>query len=125
MAEAEPLHHAGPEILQHDVGREAQGARRREICGVLQVEDDRALVAIDRSEVLGVARRLRGGRRAGERRPLAHPVALGRLDLDHVGAQVGEQHPAERAGGDLAELDDADAEKGKHAPMVKPETGNG
>ena len=36
----------------------------------------------------------------------AHPVAAGRLDLDHVGAEVGEEHRSERAGEELAEVDD-------------------
>ena len=41
---------------------------------------------------------------------LAHRAArlvagLGRLDLDHVGAHVGEHLPAERPGHDLGELD--------------------
>ena len=86
----------------------AQRAREVAVGRVLEVERDRLLAAVDRSEVLAVA--------AVHRRPLAHRVALGRLDLDDLGAEVGEQHAAERAGGDLAELDDLEArERGAEA----------
>ena len=40
---------------------------------------------------------------------MAVPVAGGRLDLDHLGAEVGEQDAAERAGDVLRVLDHADA----------------
>ncbi len=40
---------------------------------------------------------------------LARQIAADRLDLDHVGTEVGEQHPAERAGEDVPHLEDADA----------------
>ena len=81
--------------------RAAAPARR-----ILEVERDRALVAIDRGEILAVA--------VDERRPGAHEIPVGRFDLDHVGAHVGEQAAAERTGEDLAEFDDFDAGEGKH-----------
>ena len=49
--------------------------------------------------------------------PLAQHVALaGRLDLDHLGAEVAEELPAEGARDDLSELDDPDTgEWSRHA----------
>jgi hypothetical protein len=45
-----------------------------------------------------------------QRRPLPHVVAAARrLDLHDVGAHVGEQHARKRAGGDLPELEHANA----------------
>ena len=43
------------------------------------------------------------------RADLAGDVALGRLDLDHLGAHVGQQQAAIRAGQHVADLDDPDA----------------
>ncbi len=55
----------------------------------LEIEHEAALVAVerDKAHALAVADRRRGA---------AH-VALQRLDLDHVGAHVGEQRAGERA----------------------------
>ena len=39
-------------------------------------------------------------------------VATGSVDPDHVGAEVSEEHPGERAGTDADQLDDAYACKG-------------
>jgi hypothetical protein len=38
---------------------------------------------------------------------------LRRLDLDHVGAEVGQQHAGEWAGHDLADVENADAFEGE------------
>src|SRR5262249_46691448 len=85
---------AGGEILQHDVGNGAQRLQLREACGILQINRDRPLVAVDRREILA-ERRPAVGR--GERRPAAHAVAARRiLHLDDVGAEIGEQRAPER-----------------------------
>ena len=76
----------------------------RQVVGVLEVGHDRALVAVDRGEV--VAEGVVAVRGDGERRPGPHLVTARRLDLDHVRAQVREQHARERPGGDVGELDD-------------------
>ena len=55
-----------------------------------------------------MAELLAGLRVLGDRRPRPHLVAGRRLQLDHVGAQVGEQHARERPGRDVGELDDPD-----------------
>src|SRR5690606_1581712 len=42
--------------------------------------------------------------------------AARRLDLDHVGAEIGAQHRSERAGAILLDSQDRDAREGKHGP---------
>ena len=87
-AEARSVHRAGREALDHDVGaaRELQqdfGAAR-----MLQIERERSLVEIVEPEKqAAVAMR----QVVEERADAARVVAGGRLDLDHVGAHVGQQ----------------------------------
>jgi hypothetical protein len=91
-ADAEPLGHPGPEALDDDVRAGGQGEGQVDAGGLLQVGGDRPLAAVQQIlPVVGVP----GGRGPG-------PV-----QADHVGAEVGQQHGAERAGADAAELDDA------------------
>src|SRR5205807_1557611 len=68
-------------------------------------EHHAALVAVDAGEVATVSPL---GVVFVEGRDHAGHVAVGRLDLDDVGAEVGEQHGAERAGQRLGQIDDAD-----------------
>src|SRR5260370_13831209 len=70
--------------------------------GMAQVERDRPLAAVEGLEVGRVALPL-------ERRHVARAVAAhpGVLDLDHVGAQVGEHLGAEGAGAELRDREDA------------------
>src|SRR3546814_1822810 len=67
-----------------------------DVCSSDLVEAERALVAVHAEVVAGVAALVEG------RPPVAHLVALRRLDLDDVGAVVAEQlravRPAEHAG---------------------------
>ena len=76
------------------------GARRAPVLR-LEVDDDRALPAVERDEVAADAGR--------DRHHVPVAVAGRRLDLDDVGAEVGEEHAAERAGDVLRVLDDAHA----------------
>ena len=69
--------------------------------GLAQRQCERALAAIQRLEPLRLA-----GHELGELPP---GFALGRLDLDHVRAHVGEVLAAERSGDDLGKLEHADA----------------
>jgi len=79
---------------------------------MLQVDRDRALVAVDLQEV---------GALTGDewRAPVAAAVAASRpLDLDHVRAEVGEHHGAERPGQDLGQVEHPDVGEGQvgHGP---------
>src|SRR5450631_194123 len=75
-----------------DVRTADQGQGQLETLGVLDVERDVALAALTAEE---------------RRRGHAHPVPRDRLDLDDVGAQIGEDHRAERSREVLAKVDDA------------------
>src|SRR5205823_14087337 len=75
---------------------------------VLQVEDDRALVGVDGQKA---RRRTLPERRA----PAPRVVALGPLDLDDVGAEVGEDLAGHRPRQRLPDLDDANTVQ--HAPV--------
>src|SRR5581483_1394484 len=84
--------------------------------GVLEVQRHALLVAVEGLEEVAVAV-------AEEVRPnrAADVAALGRvLDLDHLGAEVGEQHAAERAGTVLLDRDDAQSRQGKHGEAMSP-----
>ncbi len=103
VAEAEAVAGARPEGLDDDVGADAQLARERHVGRVLEVERDRALVAVE-AQVVGRAL-------VDERRPPGARVvaAVGALDLDHVGPEVAEAHRAQRAGEHPREVGDEDA----------------
>ena len=107
VIEAEPREPAGPEVLDEHVGVLERPAQDRPAVVRAQVEAERALVAVDREEIgRGPSA---GGRIPHPRRsPAAGRITLGRLDLDDVGTEVGEDHRAVRAGEDGREVDDAD-----------------
>jgi hypothetical protein len=94
-ADAEPLHHAGPEALDERVGLLDQFQQRLDAIGVLQIDADRAS-----SPSQQVATRGRVVRRAVANR-------LRAVDSDHLGPHVGEQHGGERSRADARDLDDA------------------
>ena len=88
------------EGLDQHVGPRAELAGQRAVDGVGQVERDRALVAVQ-AEVVGALAVVPG------RAPGARVVAAVRpLDLDHVGAEVAEQHRRQRAGEHAREVGD-------------------
>ncbi len=68
--------------------------------GMVEVEGDGLLAAIEG---------LVGLRLTGQELPRQPPrLAVDRLDLDDLGAEVGEEHAAERPGDDLGEVQDSD-----------------
>ena len=90
-ANSETVGGARLEALDHDVRDRGHLLERREALGRLQIERHRALVPVPQHERRALA--------AHERRRAAHVVpALGVFDLDNVGAVVGEDHRAVRAG---------------------------
>jgi hypothetical protein len=106
VADAPFLERAGLEVVDQDVGGLEQAQQHLAPLGLGEVERRHALVAVHADEV-------RRGAVAERRAPVAHLVALRRLDLDDVGAVVGEHlravGPAEHAG----QVDDADAKEAR------------
>ena len=85
VAEAQPRHRVGADVVDEDVGGRDQRAQLLAVCLRLQVEHDRALVAVhgheQRAHVLGF----------GVLGAVALAVAAGVLDLDHVRAQIAQR----------------------------------
>ena len=103
-------HQPGTEGLEQHVGALGQPARQLAVALVAEVERDRALVAVQAE----VVRRLAV---APRRTPGARVVAaVGPLDLDHVGAEVAEQHGGERPGEHAREVRDEESVERRHRP---------
>ena len=96
VVDAEPVLHVGPEVLDHDVGLLDQPQERGAARRVLQVERDAALVAVQVLEVGALARAARS---------LAAALVRRHLDLDDVGAPVGELAHAGRAGAHAGQVE--------------------
>ena len=98
VIEAQLLHGAGLEVLADDVGRGDQAQRRLDATGLLEIECDAFLVAVE-------------GRKESRPRPqqAARIVTVDGLDLDDFGTQVAQQHAAGRPHHHVGELDDTDA----------------
>src|SRR3989442_52757 len=86
VVEAHRGHHAGPEVLEHHVGLRHQRGEDLLALGMAQVETDALLAAVVDREVHALA--------AHHRRMAARLLTAGRLDLDDLGAEIGQQHPA-------------------------------
>jgi len=94
IGQPEAPHRSRPEALEQHVGAQRQPPRQLAVARLGQIQRDRALVAVEPQ----VVRRAALGPR---RTPGAGVVAGARaLDLDHLGAQVGERHRGEWAGQD-------------------------
>ncbi len=106
VADAEAVHDAGLRVLDERVRPFDEPQQRVAAVGGLEVEHDAALVAVDAGEVAAV-RPLAVLPR--ERPAVARHVPGRRLDLDHVRAEVGQQHRAERPGQRLRGVDDPQA----------------
>ena len=107
VADPQPLHHAGAEALQQHVGLAHEPQQDLAPRVGLQIDADRALVAVERQEQRAARALLRP--LVARRRP-AHVVAEPRvLDLQHVGAEVGQQPRAEAARQQPREVEHADA----------------
>lgn len=100
------------EVLHEHVCAVEQPVQDREAARVLQVEGDRLLAAVAPHEVRGEA--LRGGVvGAGE------VAAVGALDLDDPGAEVGELAGGEGGGYGLFDGDDGDSVEGQRLCGVR------
>jgi hypothetical protein len=96
VIEAQLLHGLGLEVLAHHVGGGDQPEHRFLALWRVQVQRQAFLVAVEQ--------RKKAGARAEQ---AARVVALGRLDLDHLRAQVAQHHAAGRAHDHVGEFDDA------------------
>ncbi len=92
---AVPFGHAGAERLQHDVGPTDQ-LQDDAAAGLRGHVDGHALLALQDLGPPGL----------GEGDDVAHRVAVELFDLDHPGAEIGEDGGAERGGVEGSELDD-------------------
>src|SRR5262249_23856941 len=111
VVDAETLLHVGAEILDHHVGLPHHSPERGEPRLGLEVEGDRALVAVQVLEV-GTVARAAGG--------VAGPFQLGRrLNLDDVGAPVGELAHAGRARAYPGQVQDGEPLKRARGPWMR------
>ncbi len=97
---AKPVHGAGRVVLDRHVGRRHQPVQQRAALTGFQIEGEAALIAVERAE--------EAGGKAGE--PPGR-IAADRLDLDHVGAEIGEDQPRARTHDGVAEFEHANAGK--------------
>ena len=107
VAEPEPVHDTGAKALDQRVGAGRQAPQQRAAFRLLEVDAQAFLVAIDELvEIAGVTRH----------RPHRADIVAGAgvLDLDHLGAVIGEVLGGERAGQQTGEIEDAQAgERGR------------
>ena len=88
-------------VVMHDVGTRDELQPDLESGGRLEIHRDVALAALTTEE--GLARQ-------------PHTVAVYRLDLDDVGAEITHDHRTERTGKVLTEVDDYHSRQRAHAP---------
>jgi hypothetical protein len=101
----------GNEVLDQRVGRLQQLHEDRAAFGRVCVERQALLVAVEVAEETGA-----------EAAQPPRLVAVDRLDLDHLGPEIGQDHAAGRAEDGVRHLDDANAGKrrrdgGGHGPF--------
>lgn len=107
VVQAEPAHHAGPEVLDDDVRPRDEIARDGAPVGAGEVQREGPLVAVGHRGRVALA--------VDEGRDAPGFVAgAGPLDLDDVGAVVGEDHRAVRPGQEAGEVDDGHPGQGQH-----------
>ena len=114
VAEAELLRLVAAQVREDASDTRTRSSRTAARLGLAEVERERALVAVEALEEERVLALL-------VRRDVARDVAAdGRvLDLDHLGAEVGELHRPERAGAVLLDRDDADVgERPRHSSVL-------
>jgi hypothetical protein len=112
IAEAKAVHDAGPELLDQHVGGADQRHQARCRALRLEVERDAALAAIEQGKA--------GARRAEPGLVATQLVAVsGPLDLDHLGAGLGQDQAGERSGQQRAEVNDLDAGEWLHGCSIR------
>ncbi len=113
VVQPDPLHDAGAEVLDEDVGMGDQLSDVGKVGGHLEVGRDGLLVAVHRVERDRVAVQHAAGERQG-----ASDVAGARtLDLDDARTEVGESHRRDGAGQELAEVQHEQPVEGSDVPF--------
>src|SRR4029079_14585008 len=102
VVETEALHHAFLIVLEEHVGNRNEPARDFDALFRFQVEHDAFLIYVDPQRFVRV------GSGAGLHPEAAKLIALRRLDLDDLGAEMAQKHRAERPGQGVREVDYAD-----------------
>ena len=106
-ADAETVHHPRPEALNNNIGGGREAEKRLTPQRILEVDRQRALVAVERME--------HGRVLVDERRHPAHVVAAGGvLDLDDIGAEIREQQRAERPRKQPGQVEDSNVVECQH-----------
>src|SRR5215472_91832 len=103
VIEAKPAHHARPEILDDHIGGGGESPDRVDGWRRLEIEDDALFPGIELAKA--------GAGAVPQWWPGAHHVALGRLHLDHLGAEIGQQARTMRSGDRGREIEYANAFK--------------
>ena len=78
--QAEPAHGAGPVVFDQHVGLLHQGTGQIALLRLFQVQHHRLLASVECGKVFAEA--------SAQGRPLAHGIALRRLDLGHLGTKI-------------------------------------
>jgi hypothetical protein len=94
VIDLEPLGHARTLVVMDHVGALDQAMDDLQALGILEIEREIELAALAGKEGL---------------RRIAHAVTLQPLDFYYLGAQIGQQHRAERTGKVLPKVDHGDA----------------
>jgi hypothetical protein len=94
------------QVVDHAVGAFDQRLELAAALGRLDVERHALLAEVPGLEVFAVV----GSELV--RADLARRIALGRLDLDHLGAELGQEHGAVRAGTELLQRQDSNSLEG-------------
>ena len=101
IAEAEPVHGAGTEVLQHHIGVVQDVVDEFPSAGVLEVGAEAALVAVVHREIATAGCLEAAG-----------VVATGRLDLQYIGTEIGKDQARGGTHHHVRELDHAQVLKG-------------
>ncbi len=104
---AEPFHHARAKAFDDHVGVGGQAPEDLLALGRFHVERHRALVAVDEGKG-GTALRVR----------IVGVIQSRRLDLQHVGAHVGEEHARHLRRRDARDFEDGDAVENAHRDLL-------
>ena len=107
-AELARVHRAGARVLDHEVGARDEREEVRAAARAVEIQRDAAFAAVERVQAQA---RERGRHTGHERFGAARVAAVRRLHLDHVGAEPGQHHRAER-GASVGEVEHAVGREG-------------